>query len=300
MATQPAMFPEIESPDFVKSDEIRETGEAVIRLHGGIGGVPRLHPIAEAVGEGELSILWLLNTRPFDPDKDADEHGVAGKCVKAPALWRDVTGYHFAIWIREHFWAEWPTDVQRAAVLHELLHIDVERDKNGQAKFSVRKHDVEDFVDVVRQYGPLFGDGARLVRAAAQHAGEPEPIGKRPVADIAHAVVDALSDANGVPDGAREHVHNEVNAAAAVKPLQELADSTGTDITFAARGRSVTIKGRKDQALADATAHRLGRSKAQAAARPVVTPDDRVGTLECQGSNHVPGHTPGCAMYVVS
>ena len=183
MATQPAMFPEIDSPDFVRNDGVREVGEAVIRLHGGIGGVSRLHPIAEAVGEGELSILWLLNTKPFDPEKEADEHGVAGKCVKAPGLWRDVTGYHFAIWIRQHFWLEWPTEVQRAAVLHELLHIDVERDKNGQAKFSVRKHDVEDFVDVVRQYGPLFGDGARLVRAAAQHAGEPEPIGKRPVAE---------------------------------------------------------------------------------------------------------------------
>lgn len=41
------------------------------------------------------------------------------------------------------------------------------------------------------------------------------------------------------------------------------------------------------------------RGSAQAAARPA-TVDDRIGTLECQGSNHVPGHTPGCPKYVVS
>lgn len=181
MTTQPVMFPELESPDFVRSDELAKVGADVLRLHGGVLGVPRLHSVAEAVREDELTILWLLNTKPWnDETDDENEPEVAGKCLKAPRLWSDVTGYTFAIWARKHFWDQFDLEHRRALVLHELLHIEVKRDKDNQPKFAVRKHDVEDFVDVARQYGPaaLAGDGARYVRAAAAYAGEPAPIGR--------------------------------------------------------------------------------------------------------------------------
>jgi hypothetical protein len=131
------------------------------------------------IRDGELSILWLLNEKPWnDEAEDDQEPEVAGRCVKAPRIWHDVTGHHFAIWIRKHFWDEFGAELRRAVVLHELLHIEVKRDKDNQPKFATRKHDVEDFVDVARQYGPnaLAGDGGRYVRAAALFAGEPEPM----------------------------------------------------------------------------------------------------------------------------
>src|SRR6185369_1918645 len=233
MATQPKIFEDLEGPEFVRSSEVEAVAEKVLELHGGIGGVARLHPIAEAIRDDELSILWLFNEKPWnDEAEDDQEPEVAGRCVKAPRIWHDVTGHHFAIWIRKHFWDEFGTELRRAVILHELLHIEVKRDKDNQPKFAVRKHDVEDFVDVARQYGPsaLAGEGGRYVRAAALFAGEPEPmVGKRS--------------------------------------------------TTKATGGS-----------------------AQAAARPSpeLTSDDRVGKLECRGSNHVPGHTPGCPAYVVS
>lgn len=195
MAVQQRAFPEIEGPDFVKSDEVGAVGQEVVEAHGHIGGVGRIHPIAEAIRDGELKILWLLNTKPFnDQSEDDQETEIAGRCVKAPGLWRDFTGYDFAIWAREHFWKEFDQDLRRALVLHELLHIEVKRDNDGNPKFATRKHDVEDFVDVARQYGPaaLAGDGARYVRAAALFAGEPEPaIGRRrPAMATASAPVD--------------------------------------------------------------------------------------------------------------
>jgi len=45
-----------------------------------------------------------------------------------------------------------------------------------EMRFDRDGNEVEDFVDVVRHYGPIFGEGARLVRAAATFAGEPTPL----------------------------------------------------------------------------------------------------------------------------
>lgn len=218
MAVQPKIFEDLEGPDFVRSSDVEAVGEKVLDLHGGIGGVARLHPIAEAIRDGELSILWLMNEKPFnDETEDDQEPEIAGRCVKAPRLWHDVTGHHFAIWIRKHFWDLFGSELRRAVVLHELLHIEVKRDKDGQPKFAVRKHDVEDFVDVARQYGPnaLAGDGGRYVRAAAQFAGEPEPILSRKhgkdkvVRDAAHAVVEAVA-----PPATREDLHRQIDREA--------------------------------------------------------------------------------------
>jgi len=176
MALQPALFPEIEEPDFVRSSEVAGVAEDVLRIHGKVGGVGRLHPVARAIADEEIHVLWLLNAKPFDPEKDEEGHDAAGKCVKAPALWHDVTRFDVVIWIREFFWSRWDEATRRAAVLHELLHVEVDRDRNNQAKVRIRKHDVEDFVDVVRHYGPIFGEGPALVRAAAAFRGHPEPL----------------------------------------------------------------------------------------------------------------------------
>ena len=174
---QPSMFPDIEGPDFVKSSEVADVGETVVRIHG--RGIGQLGPVAEAITEEEIHVLWLLNTKPFDPEKDEEGHDAAGKCIKAPGLWHDVTGYDVAIWIREYFWKQWDEPTRRAAILHELLHVEVDRDKDDQVKVKIRKHEVEDFVAVALAYGPIFGDAPRYVRAAAVFAGEPTPLHRK-------------------------------------------------------------------------------------------------------------------------
>lgn len=173
---QPAMFPDIEGPDFVRSDQVADVAESVLAKHGRPGGVALLHETARAIAEAEIHVLWLLNAKPVDVLTEREEHDTAGKCVKAPRLWHDVTGYDVAIWIREGYWKRWDAPTREAALLHELLHVEVERDKDDQAKVRIRKHDAESFVDVVRLYGPIFGEEARLVRAAATFAGEPAPM----------------------------------------------------------------------------------------------------------------------------
>lgn len=206
-ALQPVMFPDVEGPDFVRSTEVADVADTVLNKHGKVGGVGLLHATARAIADEEVHVLWLLNTKPFDPEKDAEGHDVAGKCVKAPGLWHDVTGFDVAIWIREYFWKRWDQPTREAALLHELLHVEVDRDQDNNPKVKIRKHEVEDFVDVVRHYGPIFGEGARLVRAAATFAGEPAPIHSARAA--AHQVVDAVA-----PDATREDLHRQVDEAA--------------------------------------------------------------------------------------
>lgn len=180
----PVLFPDIEGPEFVKADEVAAVAQTVLAKHGKAGGVARLYPIAQALDGAEFSIAYLFNAKPFDPFKDEVSHDAAGKCLKAPKLWQNVTGIDVAIWLREAFWREWPDDVREAAVLHELLHVDVSHDDKGFLHLAVRKHDLEDFVDVARIYGPLFGYGEggapAYVRAANtwadRHREPPTPL----------------------------------------------------------------------------------------------------------------------------
>lgn len=192
---QPSMFPDLDSAEFYRDDHLDEIAEEVMRRHGHVGGVGRLIPVVQAVENGEVRILFLLNGKPLSPGDDPGKHEVAGKCVKAPPIWHDITGYDVAIWIREAVWSRVDGHTRRALVLHELLHVEVTRDKDDQVKVGTRKHDVEDFVDVARHYGPVAGDGAGYVRAAAAFAGEPEPLHPtRPADDLMDRVMDRVVD----------------------------------------------------------------------------------------------------------
>jgi hypothetical protein len=172
---QPSMFPDIEGPDFVRSEAIADVAETVLTKHGRVGGAGRLFPVARAIRDEEIRVLWLRNDKPFDPEKDDLDHDAVGKCIKAPTLWHDVTGYDIAIWIRGYFWDRWEALLQEAVVLHELLHIEINRDKDDQVKLALRKHDLEAFADVARFYGPVEGEAQAYLRAAAVWDGDQVP-----------------------------------------------------------------------------------------------------------------------------
>lgn len=206
MALQPALFPEIEGPDFVRDEAIADVGQTVLAHHGMVGGP--LFAVATAVRDEEVRILWLRNDKPLDPDKDEGTHENVGRCVKAPGLWHDVTGYDIAIWLRGDFWDTWTPELREAFVLHELLHVEVTRDKDNQAKVATARHDVEDFVAVVRLYGPVVGHSAHYIRAATVRPADP------------------------------------MDPGALAAGMQEVADALGSDITVRAGGKSATVKAR--------------------------------------------------------
>jgi hypothetical protein len=244
MPLNPVMFPEIEGPEFVRSSEMAELARDVLAEHGAMGGVADAYDTARAIADEEIHVLWLLNCKTFDEATEERNHDAAGKCIKAPRLWHDVTGFDVVIWIREHFWAEWDDHVRRAALLHELLHVEIKRDKENNAKVAVRKHDVEDFVAVVKHYGPIFGYGnggsPAYVRAAE--------LWRKRTNGAAHADDDADLRPKGEVN--IDELRGDVDRAVAngARRLQDLADETGTTMTMRAGEREATIRPRSGRA----------------------------------------------------
>ena len=121
---------------FMPAPEVAEVAERLMRT------------VPELALHRDADIVYLFNDR--EP-KEGDEatHDVAGKAVKAPALWNSLTVHDFAIWIMDWVWRRLNPAQQEALVLHELLHIAI--DEEGRQ--SIAKHDLEEFGEVVRRYG---------------------------------------------------------------------------------------------------------------------------------------------------
>lgn len=231
LTPETGLFPGTEVPPFIAAPELEVLADSVI------AGYDEFDPIAAAIREEGLSIVYVFETKPFDPlEEELKPHTIA-KVTKASPLWRCLTDHEYVIQFRQAFWDAF-TDRQRTAVVHhELTHIDISVDAKGRTKFGTREHDVEDFTRTMRRFGPILPSRAEFVKAFLdwQHEQErPEPTKLRQVDTI---------DPEALGDAIVDHVED----------LQETADRLGGDITVTANGRSRTIKARKgDDAGGDA------------------------------------------------
>ena len=109
--------------------------------------------------DARIALAWNLGWRP-----DVDGRVILGKCKKASDLDRELADYDFVIILRQSFWIDLrTTDAQRAALLdHELMHAAVRCDdrtgepivdERGRVVYRTRKHDIEEFADVVSRHG---------------------------------------------------------------------------------------------------------------------------------------------------
>ena len=82
-----------------------------------------------------------------------------GRCVKMSGLEKTLTNLDFVILVNQSWWEKATQPQRDALLLHELLHIT----KNAQGGWSLMKHTIEEFVEVVQHFGawrtdlePLF------------------------------------------------------------------------------------------------------------------------------------------------
>jgi hypothetical protein len=124
----------------------------------------------EDLAQARIALAWNLSWKP-----DVDGRVQIGKCKKASDLDRELMDYDFVIVLQREFWQEKAVDdSQRRALLdHELCHGALKLDKDGEPVedergrkvYRTKKHDVEEFTEVIARHGCYKRDLERFAAA---------------------------------------------------------------------------------------------------------------------------------------
>jgi len=120
--------------------------------------------------DARIALAWCTSWRP-----DVDGRCMIGKCKKASDLDRELSQWDFIILLRKSWWyaTETTAEKRKALVDHELCHATVRLDdrtnepvldERGRKVYRTRKHDWEEFTEVVDRHGIYTRD---LEKAAA-------------------------------------------------------------------------------------------------------------------------------------
>jgi hypothetical protein len=133
----------------------------------------------DEIQDARIALAWCTSWKP-----DVDGRVILGKCMKATDLHRELAPFDFVILLQRSFWLhESVTDHQRRALLdHELCHATVKYDattgepavdERGRIVYRTRKHDIEEFAEVVERYGTWKKDIEAFAQALRRSAHQP-------------------------------------------------------------------------------------------------------------------------------
>lgn len=171
--------------------------------HHGERMYPMLRRLVEAYHEelrdARIALAWCTSWKA-----DVDGRVTLGKCRKASDLDREIAEYDFIILLNQAFWVS--SDVtfpQREALLdHELCHATVALDpktlepivdERGRTVYRIRKHDVEEFRDIVLRHGVWKQDLEDFARQLVKHL----PEKKQQVTAEANAMIQDCAECGG-------------------------------------------------------------------------------------------------------
>ena len=120
------------------SDEYAEIG----------GDLVQTDPLLKYIRDSDVRIVFLSS----EHEKKQGRKLVLGQCEKVPDKYRWAVPYDFTITIFEPNVERLTDDQIRIVILHELLHIGIEKDGNEE-KYSIVPHDIEDFREIIDRYG---------------------------------------------------------------------------------------------------------------------------------------------------
>ena len=132
------------------------------------------------LAEARIVLAWKDDWQP-----DPDGRVILGRCAKVADRDKLLHGYDFIILLnRDAVTATEPKmteDQKRALLDHELCHAEVKRDQEdklvkdaeGNIKYRVRKHTIEEFHEVVERHGFYKSDIESFVRTAMQSKDAP-------------------------------------------------------------------------------------------------------------------------------
>lgn len=96
-------------------------------------------------------------------ESDGREKLVLGECEKVAAKNRWAITSDFTITLFRNNLVGLSEEQIKTVMFHELLHVGIEPGADGEETYSVRKHDLEDFKEIIDRYGT---DWSRVARKA--------------------------------------------------------------------------------------------------------------------------------------
>jgi len=78
---------------------------------------------------------------------------VAGKCIRTSNETRFMTGKHYIVEFSGELWDQLDEETQELLMYHELLHIDIDTNKQGEYVYKLRDHNVKDFIEIISEHG---------------------------------------------------------------------------------------------------------------------------------------------------
>ncbi len=134
----------------------------------------------EHLKKAKIAIAWNISWKP-----DPDARLVLGKCKKGSDLERQMHGYDFVILLNKEVWdkslSEFGNRLKWALIDHELCHAQVARDGDGEVKkddqgrivYRMRKHDLEEFREIVDRHGIWKSDIAAFAKSCIEKSKVP-------------------------------------------------------------------------------------------------------------------------------
>jgi hypothetical protein len=77
----------------------------------------------------------------------------AARCIRPNNELRYFGEFDYLLEFSDKLWQGLSKEVKKILILHELKHILVTTDKNGNAKFKLAPHDVQDFFSIIHKHG---------------------------------------------------------------------------------------------------------------------------------------------------
>ena len=109
--------------------------------------------------ENERSLRWIAEAdvrigflRSFKEKKSSGKI-VHGECIKVKELYEPFCPYDFLIVLYEPNICDLNERQMYALMHHELLHVGISEDMNGNLKYQIIPHDIEDFDEIISRYG---------------------------------------------------------------------------------------------------------------------------------------------------
>jgi hypothetical protein len=137
-----------------------------------------VHAHHDQLKVARIALAWCTSWQP-----DLDGRVTLGQCKRASDLDRELAAFDFVILLRKSFWQnDHVTDEQRRALLdHELCHGaraldkhgDPVIDERGRPVWRTRRHNVEEFAEVVERHGMWTADLERVALALRRQAAGP-------------------------------------------------------------------------------------------------------------------------------